>query len=157
MLPESAKARLYDLLAIAARNEIALLPWVVTADARWGSPDCRQLDAHPLFGDDAGAVFMAHFRRAAARFSKDTVLFCPAMRPAGQELVRSGQQPMWCFFSSADKLDILAFRLRMDGGATKVDYVGFFMMRPANPVSADHPLPVPAIAPELEVSPPGDE
>lgn len=30
------------------------LPRLITPEARWGLPDRRQFDAHPVFGDDQG-------------------------------------------------------------------------------------------------------
>lgn len=146
-VPKAAKRMIYNLLTVAERGDTGALPGIVVSDARWGLPDRRQLDAHPILASDAGVGFLAHLRRVASRFSRDNVLYCPKLSERAVESVRAGEHPMWCYYSSADRLEFLVFRLRMHRGDGRIDYVGFYITRPTGPVPVPQQLPVPPLLP----------
>jgi hypothetical protein len=148
---------------VAARDELENLQHFMTKDARWGLPDRRELDARPILGEDGGVAFMNAFRNAASRFAgkvrgdqssgqqsaqRSATFACPPMLPAAELLVRNGAEPMWCYFSSHDKLDWLVFRMMVRDGRARIDYVGLFEERPTAHVVVDRTdKPPPAVPP----------
>jgi hypothetical protein len=163
-LPYQSKMMIVSLLGVAARDELDALPHYVTKDARWGLPDRRELDARPILGEDGGLAFMTAFRNAASRFAgkarddessgprsaqRSATFACPPMLPAAELLVRNGAEPMWCYFSSYDKLDWLVFRMFVRDGRARIDYVGLFEERPTAHVVVDRTDPPPPAVPPV--------
>ncbi len=143
-LPAKSKRLVVELLVHAAADTTANLRELMTEQARWGVPDRRELDARPVFDGDDGRVFLDTLRGAASRFGRKENLNCPPiMPPAAQTYVRNGSEPMWCFYSSNDGLDILAFKLVLEGGGAKVDYVGMHPDRPTGMILRPGPPPPP--------------
>ncbi|MBK7824487.1 hypothetical protein [Nannocystis sp.] len=129
-LPAKAKRMVVELLISAARDDLSRLPILMTAQSRWGVPDRREYDALPVFDQDDGRVFLDTLRAAASRFSRKENLNCPPiMPPIAQTYVRNGAEPMWCFYGSNDGLDILAFKLVLESGSARFDYVGMYAER----------------------------
>ncbi|MEZ4448933.1 MAG: hypothetical protein R3B09_05575 [Nannocystaceae bacterium] len=138
-LSANAKRIVVALLIMAARDNYGDLDMVFTDDARWGAPDRREYDALPVFAEDGGAHFFEVLRSVASRFSDKTGFTCPPMTNGSIAVVRSGAEPMWCFYMSEDQLDILAFKLLVQKGQAKIDYVGLYPERPAGqPFLRDH-------------------
>jgi hypothetical protein len=130
-LPAKAKRLVVELLISAAHDDTSRLPELMTEQSRWGVPDRREFDARPVFDGDAGRVFLDTLRGAASRLSRKENLNCPPiMPPVAQTYVRNGSEPMWCFYGSNDGLDILAFKLVLESGSARVDYVGMLTERP---------------------------
>ena len=143
-LPAKSKRVIVELLILAARDQPAQLHKIMTQQARWGAPDRREYDALPVLGDDDGGAFLDTLRAAASRFARKQNLTCPPiMPPAAQTYVRNGSEPMWCFYGSNDGLDILAFKLMIEGGSAKIDYVGMYAERPTNMIPRPGPQPPP--------------
>jgi hypothetical protein len=91
----------------------------------------------------------------ASRLGRKENLNCPPiMPPAAQNYVRNGAEPMWCFYSSNDGLDILAFKLILEGGSAKIDYVGLHPERPAGMIAPRTGAPPPPMTPMVR-RPPG--
>jgi hypothetical protein len=142
-LPTKAKRVVVELLILAARDDASRLNTVMTQQARWGAPDRREYDARSV--SDDGKVFLDTLRQASSRFARKQNLTCPPiMPPAAQVYVRNGSEPMWCFYGSNDGLDILAFKLVVEGGSAKIDYVGMYAERPAHmiPRTGSQPPPM---------------
>ena len=136
-LPAKSKRLVVELLVLAARDQEKGLRGVMSRQARWGIPDRREFEARPVFAGDDGRAFLDTLRQVSARLGRKENLNCPPiMPPAAQNYVRNGAEPMWCFYSSNDGLDILAFKLILEGGSAKVDYVGMHPERPAGMVAA---------------------
>lgn len=163
-LPYQAKLMIVSLLGAAAHDDVEALPHYMADDARWGLPDRREIDARPILGEDGGLAFMTAFRNAASRFAgkvrddessgpsstqKSASFACPPMLPATELLVRNGAEPMWCYFSSYDKLDWLVFRLMVRDGRARIDYVGLFEERPTAHVVVDRTDPPPPVVPPV--------
>jgi len=130
-LPAKAKRLVVELLISAAHDDTSRLSELLTTQARWGVPDRREFDARPVFDNDAGRVFLDTLRGAASRLGRKENLNCPPiMPPVAQTYVRNGAEPMWCFYGSNDGLDILAFKLVLESGSARVDYVGMLTERP---------------------------
>lgn len=130
-LPAKAKRLVVELLISAAHDDTSRLSELMTTQSRWGVPDRREFDARPVFDGDAGRVFLDTLRAAASRFGRKENLNCPPiMPPVAQTYVRNGSEPMWCFYGSNDGLDILAFKLVLESGSARVDYVGMLAERP---------------------------
>lgn len=130
-LPAKAKRLIVELLISAAHDDTSRLPELMTTQSRWGVPDRREFDARPVFDRDDGRVFLDTLRTSASRFSRKENLNCPPiMPPIAQTYVRNGSEPMWCFYGSNDGLDILAFKLVLESGSARVDYVGMLAERP---------------------------
>ena len=130
-LPAKSKRLVVELLVLAARDEEKGLRGVMSRQARWGIPDRREFEARPVFAGDDGRAFLDTLRQVSARLGRKENLNCPPiMPPAAQNYVRNGAEPMWCFYSSNDGLDILAFKLVLESGSARVDYVGMLTERP---------------------------
>ena len=128
-LPTKAKRVIVELLIMAARDDASRLHTVMTQQARWGAPDRREYEAREV--SDDGRVFLDVLRQASSRFARKLALTCPPiMPPAAQVYVKNGSEPMWCFYGSNDGLDILAFKVMLEGGSARVDYVGMYAERP---------------------------
>ena len=141
-LPTKAKRVVVELLILAARDDASHLDTIMTQQARWGAPDRREYDARPVTD---GKDFLDVLRQASSRFARKQNLTCPPiMPPAAQVYVRNGSEPMWCFYGSNDGLDILAFKLVVEGGSAKIDYVGMYAERPTRmiPRSGSQPPPM---------------
>jgi hypothetical protein len=130
-LPFQAKTMIVELLIAAAKDDPQQLLSLLAEDARWGLPDRRELRARPISSeaDPLGLEFLSAFRVAASRFSKKASFTCTPLQPGWQMFAASGAEPVWCSYSSADNLDIIGFRLIMEGGRLKTDYIGFFPQR----------------------------
>ncbi len=154
-LPAKSKRLVVELLVLAARDQVNGLQRVMAKQARWGIPDRREFEARPVFADDDGRAFLDTLRQVAARLGRKENLNCPPiMPPAAQTYVRNGAEPMWCFYSSNDGLDILAFKLILEGGNAKIDYVGMHPERPAGMIPPRTGAPPPPMTP-LVRRPPG--
>jgi hypothetical protein len=154
-LPAKSKRLVVELLVLAARDRADGLKGVMTKQARWGIPDRREFEARPVFAADDGRAFLDTLRQVAARLGRKENLNCPPiMPPAAQNYVRNGAEPMWCFYSSNDGLDILAFKLILEGGSAKIDYVGLHPERPAGMIAPRTGAPPPPMTP-LVRRPPG--
>jgi hypothetical protein len=166
-LPYQAKFAIVSLLHVAARDRLEDLPHYLTKDARWGLPDRREIDARPILNEDDGLAFLTAFRGAASRFAgkaandeasgptstqKSATFACPPMLPAVELLVRNGAEPMWCYYSSYDKLDWLVFRLVVQDGRARIDYVGLFEERPTAHVVVQRTDPPPPVVPPVRRS-----
>ena len=153
-LPAKSKRLVVELLVLAARDEEKGLRGVMSRQARWGIPDRREFEARPVFAGDDGRAFLDTLRQVSARLGRKENLNCPPiMPPAAQNYVRNGAEPMWCFYSSNDGLDILAFKLILEGGSAKVDYVGMHPERPAGMVAARTGAPPPPMTPVVRRPP----
>lgn len=135
MLPFQAKTMVVELLIAAAKDDPEPMLALLTENARWGLPDRRELRARPISTkkDPLGLEFLAAFRNATSRFSKKATFTCTPLQPGWQTFANSGAEPVWCSYTSSDNLDIIGFRLIMEGGRQKLDYVGFFQDRQAQP------------------------
>lgn len=143
-LPAKAKRLVVELLITAAHDDTSRLPELMTEQSRWGVPDRREFDARPVFDGDAGRVFLDTLRSAASRLGRKENLNCPPiMPPVAQTYVRNGAEPMWCFYGSNDGLDILAFKLVLESGSARVDYVGMLAERPTRMVVRNGVQPPP--------------
>lgn len=143
-LPAKSKRLVVELLVHAAADTTAGLRDMMTEQSRWGVPDRRELDARPVFDGDDGRAFLDVLRGVASRFGRKENLNCPPiMPPAAQAYVRNGAEPMWCFYSSSDGLDIFAFKLVLEGGSAKIDYVGMHPERPTGMIVRPGPPPPP--------------
>jgi hypothetical protein len=156
-LPAKSKRLIVELLVLAARDQVNGLRGVMTTQARWGIPDRREYEARPVFANDDGRAFLDTLRQTASRLGRKENLNCPPiMPPAAQNYVRNGAEPMWCFYSSNDGLDILAFKLILEGGSAKIDYVGLHPERPAGMIPPRTGAPPPPMTPIVR-RPPGSE
>ena len=157
-LPFHAKRVVVALLIMAARDDFSGLDMVVTPGARWGFPDRREFEAAPILGADGGAAFAEALRAVAARFPDKVAFNCPAIATPLQNYVRSGAEPMWCFYMTPDQIDILAFKLVVHGGVARIDYVGMLPQRPDGPVivrpGRDSPPMTPIMKPRSRELPP---
>jgi hypothetical protein len=147
-LTGSAKALAVALLTVAAKDRIEDLPALLTDGASWGLPDRRELDRREIF-DDGGEDFMTALRTSASRFKKDATFSCPPLMPAMETFVATGAEPMWCFYMSDDRVDLLVFKLVAPAGKARIAYVGFFEERPTGmmPVRLDLGAPPPTVPP----------
>ncbi len=144
-LPFQAKRIVVELLTLAARDDASGIDDLLTEDARFGLPDRRELLARPVFDDDHGQTFFDALRDAAVRFDAKAAFSCPPLALASQQLVQSGVEPMWCFYTSGDHLDLIVFKLVLERGHPRIAYVGLFEQRPERPVivtAAGQPPPL---------------
>ena len=133
-LPTKATRVVVELLVMAARDDASRLHTIMTQQARWGAPDRREYEARGV--SDDGRMFLDVLRQASSRFARKLALTCPPiMPPAAQVYVKNGSEPMWCFYGSNDGLDILAFKILLEGGSAKVDYVGMYAERPSRGIA----------------------
>ncbi|HVH99515.1 MAG TPA: hypothetical protein VM869_12425 [Enhygromyxa sp.] len=130
-LPFQAKTMIVELLIAAAKDDPQQMLTLLTENARWGLPDRRELRARPIstHDDPLGLEFLSAFRTATSRFSKKASFTCTPLQPGWQMFAASGAEPVWCSYTSGDNLDIIGFRLIMEGGRLKTDYIGFFPQR----------------------------
>jgi hypothetical protein len=163
-LPFQGKRIAVALVTTAALDRLEDLPLIVAPNARWGLPDRREYGARPIFAGDGGAAFFEAFRAAASRLRGtppeldptnplspgSAVYTCPPLAPGIQQVVRSGAEPYWCFYTSEDKLDLIVFRLRRVLGAARIEYVGLFEERPTSPVQVAGNEPIPPLVPPLQ-------
>jgi hypothetical protein len=131
MLPFQAKTMIVELLIAAAKDDPQQMLSLLGSNARWGVPDRRELGARPISSekDPLGLEFLSAFRAASSRFSKKASFTCTPLQPGWQTFAASGAEPVWCSYTSADNFDIIGFRLIMEGGRLKTDYIGFFTQR----------------------------
>jgi hypothetical protein len=159
-LPYQAKLLVSHLVRVAALDAIDELPSLLATGARWGLPDRREIHARPILASDHGEAFLTALRKAASRLAgradhaartsqgpRPATFSCPPMVPAAELLVRNGAEPMWCFFASHDRLDLLVFRLVVSEGRARIDYVGLFEERPSGEVIIDRDDPPPPMVP----------
>lgn len=128
-LTGSAKRLAVAALTVAAKDRIEDLPPLLADGAGWGLPDAREVGRREIL-EDGGEDFLAALRNAASRFKKDATFSCPPIMPAMETFVSTGAEPMWCFYSSDDRLDLLVFKLVAVGGTARIGYVGLFRERP---------------------------
>jgi hypothetical protein len=128
LLPVNAKTMIVELLIAAAKDDPELMLPLLSSTARWGLPDRRELRARSIVSkkDPLGVEFLTSFRTATSRFSKKASFTCTPLQPGWQTFAASGAEPIWCSYTSTDNLDIIGFRLVMEGGRLKTDYIGFF-------------------------------
>lgn len=145
-LTGAAKTLAVALLTVAAKDRIEDLPALLTDGAGWGLPDRRELGRREIM-DDGGEDFMTALRTAASRLKKEATFTCPPLMPAMETYVATGAEPMWCFFMSDDRVDLLVFKLVAPGGQARIAYVGFFEERPTGmlPVRTDLGAPPPTV------------
>ncbi len=128
-LTGNAKTLAVALLTVAAKDRIEDLPELLTDDAGWGLSDAREISRRGIL-DDGGEAFLSAIRGAASRFKKEAPFSCPPIMPAMETFVSTGAEPMWCFYSSDDKLDLIVLKLVAVGGKARIGYVGLFEERP---------------------------
>ena len=77
------------------------------------------------------------------------------MQPGWQMFATSGAEPVWCFYNSNDKFDMIGIRLIVEGGRVTTDYVGFFPERPYAAIRMPHvgdpPPPTPYLKKPVEL------
>jgi hypothetical protein len=131
MLPFQSKTMIVELLIAAAKDDPERMKLLLSENARWGTPDRRELGARPIVtkDDPLGLEFLRAFREAASRFGAKASFTCTPLQPGWQMLAASGAEPVWCSYTSSDKLDIIGFRLIVEKEKVKTDYVGFFRER----------------------------
>lgn len=131
MLPFQSKTMVVELLIAAAKDDPERMGSLLTDNARWGTPDRRELRAQPIStkADPLGREFLESFRAATSRFGKKATFGCTPLQPGWETFAAAGAEPVWCSYTSSDSLDILGFRLIMERGQLKTDYVGFFRER----------------------------
>lgn len=137
-LPFQAKTMIVELLIAAGKDDAQQVRSLLSMNARWGLPDRRELRARPIVTDQdpLGLEFLEAFRKATSRFSKKATFTCTPLQPGWQMFASSGAEPVWCSYNSDDNLDIIGFRLIMENGQLKTDYVGFFRERQAEGMRA---------------------
>jgi hypothetical protein len=152
MLPFQAKTMVVELLIAAAKDDPERMLSMMTQNARWGLPDRRELRARPIStkADPLGLEFLAAFRHATSRFSKTASFSCTPLQPGWQTFAASGAEPVWCSYTSADNLDIIGFRMIMEGGKQKADYIGFFPERQNRPMQVLHAGDAPPLTPYVK-------
>jgi hypothetical protein len=126
-----AKTMVVELLIAVAKDDPKQMAKLLSSNARWGAPDRRELRARNIItkSDPLGLEFLAAFRKAASRFSAKASFSCSPMQPGWQMLAATGAEPVWCFYTSADKFDMIGIRLVQEQGRVKTDYIGFFPER----------------------------
>jgi hypothetical protein len=131
MLPFQAKTMVVELLIAAAKDDPTQMAKLLSDNARWGIPDRREVRARAIISDSdpLGVEFLAAFRKAASRFGAKASFSCTPMQPGWQNLASTGAEPVWCFYNSKDNFDMIGFRLIVEHGQVKTDYVGFFPER----------------------------
>lgn len=132
-LPADAATVVDALLIAVANDDRSALAVLLSDDARWGTPDRRELHAVSIRGSED--AFLDALRAAASRFREAATIVCPEVPPALAYYVQSGSEPLWCFVLSQDALDALTFRLTVVGGGVRVGYVGLFEGRPVAPLA----------------------
>jgi hypothetical protein len=166
-LPYQAQRLAIAMLIIAAKDRPDQLPLVLTPDARWGYPDRREFGATPVFGADGGEAFIAALRIAAQRLPAKSRWKTAPVAPGVQPFVRSGAEPMWISVGTGS--DAIIVRERVVGGMAQIEYVGFFVEPPSEPIQVyGRPAIPPLVAPprrrseahpleDVEPAEPGDE
>ncbi|MCA9716234.1 MAG: hypothetical protein KC468_16250 [Myxococcales bacterium] len=126
-LPFQTKRVVVALLTMAAHDDIEKLDLVLTPYARWGLPDRREWGGKPVFTKDGPQEFFDALREAAARFPAKGTLRVPPQPNSAQFYVRHGAEPMWAYYTggSPQSPDILAFKMVIEDGAARIDYIGF--------------------------------
>jgi hypothetical protein len=126
-----AKTMVVELLIAVAKDDPKQMAKLLSSNARWGAPDRRELRARNIItkSDPLGLEFLESFRKAASRFGAKASFSCSPMQPGWQMLAATGAEPVWCFYTSADKFDMIGIRLVQEGGRVKTDYIGFFPER----------------------------
>lgn len=150
-LPDDAPVFVEAVLDRAAADDLAGLLGLLTPEARWGLPDRRQLGGRPIGStlEQARPSFVA-LRRAAARMT-DATSTCPEPDRRLRAALDRGEHPQWCFWVSADGLDVLALGLRSVDGHARLEYLGVFPERPSEPVTTVGEPPPPPLRPPVEV------
>lgn len=156
-LPFQAKTMVVELLIAAAKDDPKHMAKLLTDRARWGAPDRRELRAREIITkeDPLGLEFLAAFRKAASRFSAKASFSCTPMQPGWQMFAASGAEPVWCFYNSQDKFDMIGIRLIVEKDQVKLDYIGFFPERVnyaiRMPDVGDPPPPTPYLKRAVEL------
>jgi hypothetical protein len=150
-LPDDAPVFAEAVLDRAAADDLAGLFDLLLPGARWGLPDRRQLGGRPIGStlDDARPGFVA-LRRAAARLT-DATLTCPVPDRRMRSAIARGEHPQWCFWVSADELDVLALALRSVDGHARLEYLGVFPERPSEWTKTVGEPPPPPLRPAAPV------
>jgi hypothetical protein len=158
--PFQAKTMVVELLIAAAKDDPYRMRLLLADNARWGIPHRGELRARPITTaeDPLGLEFLDAFRHATSRFGKQATFSCTPLQPGWQVYVTAGAEPIWCFYTAADNLDIISFRLIMVGGRLATDYVGFFRERQAGamhtPEAGEPPPLTPYTKRAVDLSPP---
>ena len=156
-LPFQAKTMVVELLIAAAKDDPKQMAKLLSSEARWGAPDRRELRARQIVTkeDPLGVEFLEAFRKASSRFGAKASFSCTPMQPGWQMFASSGAEPVWCFYNSNDKFDMIGVRLIVEGGQVKTDYVGFFLDRQnvaiRMPDVGDPPPPTPYLKRPVEL------
>jgi hypothetical protein len=156
-LPFQAKTMVVELLIAAAKDDPKQMAKLLSSNARWGAPDRRELRARQIItkSDPLGLEFLAALRKAASRFGAKASFSCTPMQPGWQMFASSGAEPVWCFYNSTDKFDMIGIRLIVEGDRVKTDYVGFFLERQnvaiRMPDVGDPPPPTPYLKRPVEL------
>jgi hypothetical protein len=157
LLPFQAKTMVVELLIAAAKDDPKQMAKLLTENARWGAPDRRELRARPIITkkDPLGLEFLESFRKAASRFSAKASFSCTPMQPGWQMFAATGAEPVWCFYNSNDKFDMIGVRLIVEKGQVKTDFIGFFPERQnvaiRMPDVGDPPPPTPYLKRPVEL------
>lgn len=141
-LPTQAQRLAVALMIVVAKDRVGDLRLVLTEDAEWGYPDRRRFAAQPIFGEDEGEAFLQALHTAAERLPEKARWKTAPVAPGVQPFVRSGAEPMW--ISVGTGADAIIMRERIVDGVARIDYVGFFVEPPSEPI---HVYGRPAIPP----------
>ncbi|TPV94525.1 MAG: hypothetical protein B7733_14910 [Myxococcales bacterium FL481] len=144
-LTRDAKRVVESALSFAMTNDADALLHLATPDATWGLPDRAKRGARPLDQNWVDEL-MAGLRGAADRFARRSPYRCAVLSPAASGFVRSGAEPMWCYYARPDNTEHLVFELVMRDDRARVQYLGFFVDEPMQrivvadgDVPPDHP------------------
>ncbi|NVB39149.1 hypothetical protein G6O69_15000 [Pseudenhygromyxa sp. WMMC2535] len=160
-LPWQSRAAIAELLIVAADDDPAGMGRILSSNARWGLPDRRQFQSRPVFtkDDPLGIEFLSALRTSASRFKKRAKFILEPL-PGFEMFAASGAEPVWASYFSDDGQDVLAFRMIVEGGQLKIDYVGLFVERPrgmlrvSSEIAGDPPPTIPLVKAEVSLAPP---
>ena len=153
-LPRAGAALVGDLLLAVRSDDVDQFARLLTADARLGLPDRRELGSRAV-AKLGLQPSVERIRAGASRFAATAPIHCPNIDRRVRPEVARGRQPMWCLVVSDDGLDVLAFGLRghLDDAQPdgRVAYIGVFPARPLAPLSVPGEPPPPPIVPIPEL------
>lgn len=154
-LPFQAKTMVVELVIAAAKDDPKQMAKLLSDHARWGAPDRRELRAREIIteSDPLGLEFLDSFRKATSRFGSKASFSCTPMQPGWQMFATSGAEPVWCFYNSNDKFDMIGVRLIVEHGQVKTDYIGFFTERPSAGIRLPNVGDPPPATPYLKKTP----
>lgn len=152
ILPYQSRAAIAELLITVADDDPESLRRLFSDNATWGVPDRRKIGARPIYtaDDPLGVEFLTAFRSASMRFKK-RARFTLEPLPGFEMFAATGAEPVWASYASDDGLDIIGLRLIMERGQLKIDYVGFFVERPSNPIRVPNAGDPPPVIPYIKM------